>query len=215
MAVTSVAEVWAGRSGNRDIKNVRNYRRTFLVLTDNMLDGPFEVGSIAGNPLPGPARIPLLFEYYKDTRGVVDLGTLCQKLTPRQAEEPFAWYVDADYSSKIDNPEQAQKGQTDDNPLNRPAIVKWSMSKYQKPVDAAFDANGEDVPIVNSANEHFDPAPEIDDSRIILTVDRNEPPIDPSVMIAYQDATNADDFFGAGPGQAKIEELSGESGFEN
>jgi hypothetical protein len=202
--ILSVNEIWDGRQGSVDTKNVRNYTRTFRVITDSMVDGPFQVTDI-------PPPFPSIFSFYSDPAGGIDLGAFCTKITPRQTDEPFVWIVTCEFSSKVDNPEQAQAGDTDKDPLTRPSVVKWSMAKFQRVLDR--DVN--DDPIVNSAGERFDPPIEIDDSRPVLSITRNEPTIDPANIVAYQDAVNTDTFFGCDPGTAKIDSIEAESAFEN
>ena len=202
--ILSANEIWNGRQASVDTKNVRNYTRTFRIITDSMLDGPFQVTAI-------PPPFPVLFGFYSDPAGGIDLGALCNKITPRQTDEPFVWEVTCEFSSKIDNPEQAQDGSAQQNPLLRPPVVKWSMAKFQRPVDQDNDGS----PIVNSAGERFDPPIEIDDSRPVLHISRNEATVDPSLIVQYQDAVNADTFFGCDPGTAKMDSICAESAFEN
>lgn len=201
MTILHVREIWNGRQASIDSKNVRNYRRTFRVETDSMLDGPFQVTNTA--------LLPSLFAYYADPAGGIDLGALVHKITPRQLDEPFFWEVDVDYSSKIDNPEQAQTGAQEQDPLRRPSKIKWSMAKYQK----AIDKDRNDKAMTNSAGEKY--LVEIDDSRPVLTISRNEQTVLPAQILEYQDAISSDTFFGAAAGTAKMDSISAESAYEN
>ncbi len=223
MAVVAVTEIWDGRKAARDMNNVREYTRTFLVQTDKLTDGPFTVGS----PITG---IPPLYSYYTDPTGAIDLGARVVKYSPEQMEDPLYWKVTVEYSSAIDRylsphalgnsgrsgkAEQASKGQQDPNPLNRPPVICLSTRRYQKPVfhNLPFD-DSPPVPILNSAGQIFSPMPEIDDSRIFVTIDRNEPVVNFDLFQKYQDAVNADPFWGEPEGCAKININAG-SAFEN
>jgi len=238
MPVVAVSELWKGRQGTRDMGNVREYRRTFLVQTSALTDGPWTVGD---TPITG---IPPLYSYYQDPSGAIDLGALVVKYTPRQTEEPLYWEIDVEYSSDIrrfmsprhmgqsgrsGKAEQAAKGQQDQNPLNRPPVIKIGNAKFQKPVDIALSiywkgiappptlpavTSVPPVPILTSSGEKYEPRPEIDDTRIVVTIDRNEAIANFAQITQYQDAANNDSFWGLGPGCVKVN-ITCESAFEN
>jgi hypothetical protein len=109
---------------------------------------------------------------------------------------------------------------------NGPAIVldvqagQWLLSyapKLQGTIILANNATwtlGGD-PLVNSAWTRFDPSPEWDDSRLMLTIGRNELVVDPTVLMQYKDAVNSDPFWGAQPGQAKLKPIKARGAFSN
>ena len=220
MAVTSVREIWDGRGGRSSEAATREYTRTFRVLTDDPTDGPLIVMIGSGLPQVGNA--------YTESSGAVDLGARCVSVDPQQdQDDPKAWLVTIRYSTA---PAAATSGlgaggkgarggsgsdPSDDsqNPLLRPAEIGWSFNRYRKPIrkarlyataGAVNPDFGTVVPVVNSAGDPFDPLPEVDDSRLILTVSRNEATFDPLFAIDYQDAVNSDLFLGAAPRQAKL-----------
>ena len=239
MAVVAVTEIWKGRQATRDMGNVREYTRTFLVQCTELTDGPFTVGN---TPVTG---IPPLYSSYVDLSGAVDLGALVVKYRPRQMEEPLYWEVEVQYSSDVTRfqsprqmgqsgrsgkAEQAAKGQQDQNPLNRPPVIKIGDAKFQKPCWSAINlawsgtipppklllnaGSNQPVRIANSAGSAYDPIPEIDDSRLRVTIDRNEAIANFAQIAQYKDATNADTFWGMGPGCVKVG-ITCESAFEN
>jgi hypothetical protein len=228
VAILSVNEIWDARQGSRDGRGVRDYKRTYRVLTSTALDGPLQVGQLAGNPLPGPVTIPPLLSYYIDLQGVVDYGAYVMKWTPRQTEDPFTWLVDVEYSSDIrklagtpgksgksGKAEQARDGGDQANPLSRPPVFTFSSEKFQKPIDQ--DVGG--FPITNSCGEKFDPSPQIDDSRAVLSIERNEAAMTVAQYVAlqlkYKDALNSDQFAGQLAGMCRMEMPTGQSCFEN
>jgi hypothetical protein len=214
MAVLSVTEHWNGREASRDSGNVREYKRTFLVLCSSMLDGPFTVGA----PFTG---IPTLFSYYVDQTGAVDLGARVHKYTVKQrSEDPLTWEVGVLYTSSVGKrppagsgksgkAEQADKGSTDDNPLNRPAIVRVQFQKFDKPID--LDKNG--FPLRNFAGTPFQ-STVVDDTRTITTIDFNRPTLDRALIGLYQDTLNSDAGWWGTPLCCKMN-ITAESAFEN
>jgi hypothetical protein len=220
MAIIAVEEVWNGRMASRDIGNVREYRRTFRITTNNMQDGPFVVGNNNISGLPG------LFTPYSDTEGNVDLGALCQKYTPRNSDDPFTWFIDVDYSSSLTRyeapvsrevsgrtgkAEQAAAGAENLNPLLQPPVIQFSQARYQREIETwqsqvvyGNTTIAAGTPITNSANDPFDPPAIADYTRLVATYERNEARCPFAAMTIYQDVTNADNFWGAPPFCCKV-----------
>jgi hypothetical protein len=185
MAVTSVTEIWDSRDGSSDEMFVDTLTRQFRVRTDSMLDGPSTISVANG--------LPRRWDIYQDPNGFPDLFARCQKLAVKQTDDPFTWIATATYTSKRvfkEEAKQAQKGgnQVDQNPLNRPPDISWSLTTYQRAV--AFDAS-DGRPIMNSAADKFDPPIEIDDSRLVLVYSRNEATFTAQLALDYQDAVNS------------------------
>jgi hypothetical protein len=167
------------------------------VQTNSSLD---DASVIVVHPL-----IPQLYSVYVVPNGF-DFGAVCRKVTPVQdPQSPYVWTVTAEYSTKA-----GDQSRYDPNPLLRPPTIRWSSQKFQK--DATQDIQGN--PIVTSAGEAYDPPRPIDDSRMILTVVRNESSYDPGLAQLYTNATNFDVFFGALAGQCKCDSIQGELKFE-
>src|SRR5262249_15878222 len=91
-------------------------------------------------------------------------------------------------------------------PLFKRPDVRWGFANFQRP--GIWTIDNPSRAIVNSAGEPFDPPVEIDDSRLVLTLVRNEPAFAPLTSLLYKDAINSDTFLGAAPGLAKIAMLS-------
>lgn len=221
MAVTGVTEIWNGRTATHDIGNVREYKRTFLIQTNNALDGPFQVGNNFITGLPG------LFTPYVDAYGIIDFGSIVQRYTPRQTDDPFYWEVDVEYSSSLtafESPrdraasgrtgkaEQAGKGSEDQNPLNRPPVIRISGSRYQQEI--YWTTDDPRIAIVNSAGDPFDPPVMVDATRLTITYDRNERSLDFNKVATYQDVINNDPFWGQPPRTFKLNMNAG-TAYEN
>ncbi|WP_254509892.1 hypothetical protein [Anatilimnocola floriformis] len=194
MSIVSVREVGGGREGSVNEKGERRYTRVFQVITDSALDGPLLVRTAPG--IPGRGNI-----YATATE--FDPGAKVKTITPSQSDNPKIWEVRVEYDSVTeDEPE---------NPLERPPEVSWSAAPYSRVAWKDNDGKA----IVNSAGHYFDPPLEVDDSRPVLSVTRNEAAFNPSLAIDYQDAVNSDGFLGFSPGQAKVAKIDASSATEN
>lgn len=194
MSIESVRELSGARTGIND-KGVAEYTRRFQVITSGYGVGAYEVRTATG--------IPRRFDAYA-TATETDNGSLCTRVAAEQDDEnPILWVVSADYGSPTIDPDQA----SEPNPVLRPAVVSWSFAKNRKPVWKDKDGKG----ILNSAKEYFDPPPEMDDSRPILTISRNQIAYNQAIAINYQDAVNSDPFLGFTAGQAKVSGITAQS----
>jgi hypothetical protein len=211
MAIVELVEVFNGRHGSLDQNAVRTYSRVFKVRTNSGFDSPLDV-LIPGNSAD-VTGVPSIRDPYVDNNGNVDFGAICTKVTPVQMnDDPFVWEVTCEYSSDKGNIEQ--RDQTIDDPLSRPPIFKISFGRYQKVATLNNSADLAAGAITNSAGEAFTPAPEMDDSRVVITMTRNEPWVDLSVVKLYQDTLNSDTFFGDPPLTWKLT-LDAEGVYEN
>jgi hypothetical protein len=194
-----VRELWNGRKGNENEKGVRTYVRVFGVTTNDSTAGPNTVKDF----------IPVKrFDKYFDNNGVTDvLGAFAQSIEVGQVDDdPNEWLATVTYSSKTDQPELGKE-----KPTDRVPQVSWSWVQFQRPIER--DALR--VPVVNSSGERFDPPPEIDDSRLMLTIVRYEDSFNPATALSYKDAVNADKIFGFRAGLVKLKPITAKRDFEN
>lgn len=223
MAIVDWKEIWEGRSGELDqIRAVRRYERVFRIVTDSTYDGP--------TLLLLNAEFLGLLAPYLDAGGLIDPGAILRNVRVTQPEQdnPFVWLLTYEYSSEpLDVQQRGAGGQGDgsgagggdpnapsgegiQNPLARPPIFTMDIAKFQRVVDR--DVFG--TAITNSAGAPFSPLPEVDDSRLVLTMERNEDEPDWLELLLYQDAVNADFFLGFAPGTAKVN-IKASAQFEN
>lgn len=196
MAVTAVNETWRGRAHEINSSGNRSYTRTFDVLTDDRNTAQKEVRDAAGVPRVG--------DVYPD-----DLGATATRVSVEQDPGIFLlWRVTVEYETVTGNQNQAAE---DEDPLNRPAELEWSFAQFTKVADQDIDGNM----ITNSAGDPFDPPPEIDDSRPVLRIARNEAGFSAATAVEFMDAVNDDAFFGGQPGQVKVANISAVRQFEN
>lgn len=110
------------------------------------------------------------------------------------SEDGLQWIVTLTYG-KLDR---------EPNPLDQRPDYQWGFAQFQKSIDK--DINGE--AILNSAKDPFSEPIEIDDSRPVLKVTRNEFAFDPALASKYRDAVNATTFKGYKAGQVKVSNIS-------
>lgn len=184
MTVTYIGESPSDAEGTNDF-GIRRYTRGFWLSSNSRSDGPYAVGSNGSLPLIGSAHNE-------------DSSAWCRRLTVKRAGGWRLWKVVAEYSSEFEMSTTA---------TSDPAIITWSTEQFQKV--AEFDTSGD--AIVNSAGDYFDPPAMIDDSRRIVTVQKNLAAV-PSWLLTYQDAVNNDTFSVGGVsiaiGQAKMQAVS-------
>lgn len=178
------------------------YRRVFLVETDDNADGPLQVAFTPG--------IPLMNATYKVTRSngqvaeqdatVRVVNRRCQQVTGNSR----LWAVEVQYSSQHGDPQQ---NETDNEQLEfEPPAMHFGfetkivpVASLAEPISMDPNKGNNATGAVTSAGEPFDPPPEYETSRPVLTITQNELVIDPAFIREYQDAINSDVFLGGPP----------------
>lgn len=200
-------------------KNVRRYRRSFMVRTDNMLADPLEASTAPG--------LPLLYASYSNHDGTFfDLGAILRTFEVQEQEDPFTYIVDANYQSPeprgYNQGTGGQIGQSFElNPLLRPPEWRMSFGNYQKPIDK--DLSGTPKPLVSSAGQRFDPSIPTDDIRPMLLLTKNFSSFDPSFYALFRNSVNVDNIPVQLPNMTttlqagfwKFQQLDAENVFEN
>lgn len=184
MAVEFIGEDPSGRSA-QNTKGARTYVRKFKLRTTSQADGPFAVGSNGSLPIIGNTHPE-------------DANAFCISLQVENTNPWAGWTVTANYSDERT---------IDDTPTDDAASISWGSEQFQKP--AVFDLSGN--LIVNSAGDPFDPPAMMDDSRRVVTVEKNLAVV-PTWILDYQDAVNSDAFtvdgVSIGIGKAKMQNVT-------
>ena len=184
MTVNYLGEDPEGRQATNDTGR-RSYSRVFKLQTTDKTEGPYAVGS--------HASLPRIGQLYPD-----DPFAWCKSLSVSWAAGWNAWRVTAEYTSERELAE---------DPTGDPAYITWDSEQFQRP--AVFDKNGKSI--CNSAGDPFDPPNMMDDSRRVVTVQKNLAVV-PSWILTYQDAVNSDMFtvdgITVGVGLAKMQRVS-------
>ncbi len=195
MSIVAVNELFEGREAQENEKGQRFYTRVFQVVTDDPNDGPLTAARATGVPRRGALY---------SAGNEVDLAARVRRITPSQnPESPRLWEIRIEYDTV--------REEQDENPLNRPYEVNWDFAQFTRPVWRDIFGNA----ILNSARQYYDPPVEIDDSRPVLSVTRNEGGFNPGLAIEFQDAINSDTFLGFSPGTVKVAKIAAQSQFEN
>jgi hypothetical protein len=185
MAILSVTPIGASggqpRSGSVAREGGRSYTRHFRVLTDGQDVGPRTV------MLAIPVSIGQSYHANGEgENGEMDLASFAASATANEeGDDGRSWVVTVEYSAY--NAEiQAV------NPLDSRPKISWTWSPFQKIARRDKDGN----PILNSAFDYFVPGQEVDDSRPVLQITRNEANLIPSLIDAYQNTVNTAPWYG-------------------
>ena len=184
MAVTYVGELSEGRRAQND-RGVRTYTRVFRLTTSSQSDNAFTVGSNGSLPVIGNT-FPS------------DGNAYCTNLDVQCVRGWRIWDVTA-----TDSTERVLTTV----PTSDPTSITWDTEQFQKPATQDKDGKG----VVNSAGDPFIPAEQMDDSRRVVTVQKNLANV-PTWILSYQDAVNSDTFTIDGRsiaiGEAKMQRVS-------
>ena len=187
MSVTAVIPQASGRSGGADDKGLREYTRTFKVLTDNPQDGTVAILAAAG--------IPAKWSPYNTTTEQ-DLGSLCRKIRcTQEGNEPKSWIVTAEYSSKA-----SEQDENPEDPLAAPAKFSGNFAQFQKAIERDLAGNA----ILNSAGQKFENPTEVDDSRPAFTIEKNFATMNMLTLFGYRDSVNSAVYLGFPIGTLKL-----------
>jgi len=182
------------RIGNRAGEHNSQYQKTYTVqyrlLTDDPLDGPGTVVNYS--------ELPELYDSYSFGNDV-DANVYLISKTPREESDGSfkTWVVTCEYSN-------APPVDLEQNPISEPA--KASMSFDQFTIIARIDTDGN--ALQNTVGQSFTPPPDMDQSRPVLTVRRNESYIDLNKAMDYTDSVNQTAWKGAPPRTVKLRALN-------
>ena len=192
MAVISVEPAPpGGRSGNQGADWRRAYTRAWVVITDDVNDGPKTVREAL------PVALGMSY-YVSETEK--DLGAFVNNIRvdeDSRAEDGYQWIATVEYGpyQPLEHPQ---------SPLDEQPRISWSWAQFERIAERDVD----DEAIVNAANDAYDPPPMRDDSRPVLQLVRNEANFDQTLADQYRDKVNSTSFFGADPGVVKVQNIS-------
>ncbi len=164
MAILEVTEI-NERSGSIEQDTASQggrYTRTFGVQTDSPTVESIEVREAVGTPDLG--------DFYPFDGGSVVVSKTAR---PLDRDSPYYWLVTVEYD-------------TAGSPVNIPWEVQWGCVHYQQAINE--DVYG--APIVNSAQDQFDPPIEVDFNRFELTIVRNTLAFDVQQAAGFIDTVN-------------------------
>ena len=197
----------------------RIYRRRFLVTTVTNQVGPLVVREAAKLQF-GVA----IGNYYSlgtiEPWAEYDMMSICTSIVASAAsDDGMGWHIDVTYE-----PVEPAKVAEWQNPLSAP--LEWSVdgSHFEKILDLAVPIDGDEIypngkPVLNSAQDPFDPPVTRDDARSVITIRGNVPDWDPvagtgfnaNLAATYRNTTNKYTWLNFIPQSVRIETLSAQS----
>ncbi len=191
--------------------NKRAYTREFRVQVDSLADGPKTACSAPG--------IPRLYDPYVFGNESDDYALVRDIDADRMQGASLYWKVTVRYETpepvneRGNSPSGTQHEQAGqhDNPLAMLAEVQSSTEKFREVIYSVYDTTtGTLTPCKNTAGQVFDPPPEKDATRLVLSITRNEAisVLHPAVDVIYSDAVNSDTWWGCPPGTWKCQGIS-------
>lgn len=190
MSVTHVDLIHQGRDISASSQFVTVYTQTWRVQTNNAHDGPATIAAAPGLP-------PRYASYGTPGTLEYDPLALCDELSAAPEDDSMkSWIVNVRFSTDA-------LQLTGFNPLLDTVKTSLGFDVFQRV--ARTDINGN--PIANTVGEQFAPF-EIDDSRPVLTITKNEAFVNLPLVIAYKDSVNSTSWRGIGPRCAKMKSVS-------
>jgi len=174
----------------------RHYTIRYIILSDTVLGTSYEayLGAVL-HGLPTPYT-PHSYDPYAYTRNV----------SLDRAEDPRKWIAMVELDNCVDTSQNAE------NPIDRPPKIRQRFAQFQKP--ALKDADGN--LIRTTAGQPIIPTIENDQSRPVITIERNEGVFRAITAVDYQDAISTDIVFGNDAGRAKMNTIDiGEEELQN
>lgn len=188
--ITGSCKLIGGRAGEHNSQFQRTYTQVWRLLTNDPLDGP----QIAVNH----SELPELYSEYSSGNDY-DASALLISKQPREESSDGSfktWVVTCEYSN-------VPPVELTSNPISEPP--KFSMSFDQFTQIARLDQNGE--PITNTRGQAFTPAPEMDQSRPVYVVRRNELFVNLPFVIDMVDSVNISAWKGCAPRTVKCRSI--------
>lgn len=212
MPVVQVVDVrHGGWTGSQSISRAYQFSRKFLVEVNSKEDGPQVVLS---HPY-----IPKIGDTYAAGYDSMAQAICINREAKCSGDSPMIWEVECEFSSETTS---VDIGSSDaENPFTAPVLVNYDMAQFTKVAEKGrfipYNAKGvlfpyekgeDDAPILNSAFQKFDPPPEMDDSRPVLSLTKNFSSFDFYSLAQYRDAINSDEFYGCPPRTLKIAKIN-------
>jgi hypothetical protein len=178
-----IGQIWQ-RTLELGAPDAKTAKHTWRVVTDNK----FTRGQAIIAYGIGTGDFPERFTPHPDD-GTLTVRTLT---ATNQADSPYHWIVEANYSSAPLSEKEKEK-ETQPNPLLRPVRIKWKSQKYREAISKCrhvrfIDATGTELfdsssgAIVNAAGDFVDPTVETDRSYWQITLTKNVASVDDWVL---------------------------------
>lgn len=173
-------------------KDKFSYSKSYRVISNSFGDDEVTIAAAPG--------IPTMYSPHPEFHFAVVKSISAS----RDPQASTVWKVDVTWETPS-NKDKDDKDDQHSDPKQDLPIVTWNFENYQ--VAAVESDNPFMSAIVNSANEVFDPVPQMDKSRIIITIKKNydvASGVEQQVML-FHDTINLDTWWGFMPGQVKCQ----------
>jgi len=190
MAVIDCRLIGVNRDGSYDAKNIRVWTQLWRVQTNDPLDGPAVVVNYSG--------LPALFDPYSSGNDSDPYALLVSKKPREEGEGHKSWIVTCEYRS------DAISAEVGSNPLTDQ--VKYSCGFDQFSEIARQTSFGQRI--INSVDQVFTPPPEVDQSRPVYIVQRNEAYINLPGIVDLSDSVNQYAWKGCAPRTVKVKSIT-------
>lgn len=193
MAIVRVREISPQRQHVVDVfAKTRDYTRAFTVLSDTADESLPAIRTASA----GGQSIPLFWSVHPDDPFVVCFRKAVQQALNSEFARKF-WLVTCNYAIK-------PKNNFEEHPLDRPWEIEYNGETFQ--TIAEFDKFS--IGALNSAGQYFDPPLQVDNTRGVLRITRNEPWPNTVAANNYQEAINSDVFLGGAPYTVKLKRVT-------
>ena len=190
MSVIDCRLIGVNRDGSYDAKNIRVWNELWRVQTNDPLDGPATVVNYSG--------LPALFAPYESGNDSDPYALLVSKKPREEGEGHKSWIVACEYRS------DAISAEVGSNPLTD--LVKYSCGFDQFSEIARQTSFGQRI--INSVDQVFTPPPEVDQSRPVYIVQRNEAYINLPGIVDLSDSVNQYAWKGCAPRTVKVKSIT-------
>lgn len=168
-------------------KVISSYSLEYVVLADNLNQGPITIRSTSGLPLVG-------IDTYS-FGGESDLTAVCKRKRPRQdTKQKLVWYVTCDFdndpSSQSSEDEQNQPGAT-----SRPLLLEWDSEYGERAIFKDFSSTPKAC--LSSNGEPFDPPLTTPIVYPVLNVTKYQTTFTVATKLQYENKVNSAPWNGA------------------
>ena len=212
MAISSVTEIWSGRTASQDASAEETYTKVYRIISDVINEEPVLIWA--------SGDLPVIGDSYSSGDFSNPRCRVVRRELDQDDENPFIWFATLEYSSEIDDlavsgvngvvgGNGTDRGNLDVTGLvDRRTRRSMSFHKFQRPALKDKD----DKPVKNSAGDFYDPVIQIDDSRPIIRFVRNELSFQPAFWAEFRDSVNSEAWAGQEPGRAKMNSITTSGG---
>lgn len=222
MAVVEVNQLWESESGDDNIERKREYTLYFEVLTDN----PGDDVTVACGPAARALGLPGNGYPYP-----LDSYSLCIGVNgQRSSEGPCRWIATCKYSTELPRDQARESAGFDpvtgdskttptgldpknrpEHPLDREPKYEITHEKFTVPVTHTWQG----IPILNCADEPYDPPIEISRSHAVITLEKNYAIAKRDWLDQFMDSVNATKWNGYRKRTCKIDAIDSVFKVEN